>query len=162
MRILDQTFSGFQDIYKNYSLGPRYSAMHPDALEVFSTVKQITGYLDIEGAHEDFKNLSYFRNLEVIHGRQLMESYFASLSIVKTSLQSLELKSLKRINAGSVVIQHNDKICYVNEIKWAKLQKSGEHGFVVERNRNKEDCSKFLFLKLKTLQNKLKFSSTFL
>ncbi|XP_023305404.2 epidermal growth factor receptor isoform X1 [Lucilia cuprina] len=142
LRILDQTFSGFQDIYKNYSLGPRYSSMHPDALEVFSTVKEITGYLDIEGAHPDFKNLSYFRNLEVIHGRQLMESYFASLSIVKTSLQSLELKSLKRINAGSVVIQHNDKICYVNEINWTKLQKSGEHGFVVERNRNKEDCKK--------------------
>ncbi|XP_013119135.1 epidermal growth factor receptor isoform X2 [Stomoxys calcitrans] len=142
IRVLDQTFSGYQDVYTNYSLGTRYIAMHPDRMEVFSTVKEITGYLDIEGAHPAFKNLSYFRNLEVIHGRQLMESYFASLSIVKSSLQSLELKSLKRINAGSVVIQHNDKICYVNDIAWGKLQKSMEHGFVVEENRNKEECKK--------------------
>ncbi|KAL9912330.1 epidermal growth factor receptor isoform 2-T2 [Glossina fuscipes fuscipes] len=142
IRVLDQTFSGYQDIYKNYTLGPRYIAMHPDRMEVFSTVKEITGYLDIEGAHPDFKNLSYFRNLEVIHGRQLMESYFASLSIVKSSLESLELKSLKRINAGSVVIQHNDKICYVKDIDWTKIQKSTDHGIVVEMNRNQEECKK--------------------
>ncbi|XP_073812361.1 epidermal growth factor receptor-like isoform X1 [Musca autumnalis] len=146
IRVLYQTFSGYQDIYKNYTLGPRYRSMHPDRMEVFSTVKEITGYLDIEGAHSDFKNLSYFRNLEVIHGRQVMDFYYASLSIVKTSLQSLELKSLKRINAGSVVIRYNYRMCYVNDIDWTKLQKSEGRGFVVEMNRNKEDCKKYGFV----------------
>ncbi|KAH8329757.1 hypothetical protein KR067_011720, partial [Drosophila pandora] len=107
IRILDQTFSGYQDIYSNYTMGPRYIPLDPERLEVFSTVKEITGYLNIEGIHPRFKNLSYFRNLEIIHGRQLMESLFASLSIVKSSLYSLELRNLKRISAGSVVIQHN-------------------------------------------------------
>ncbi|CAD7014899.1 unnamed protein product [Ceratitis capitata] len=90
IRVLDQTFFGYQHIYSNNSFGPRFIAMHPDRLE----------------------NLSYFRNLEVIHGRQLMESYFASLSIVRSSLESLELRSLKRINSGAVVIQQNDNIAF--------------------------------------------------
>ncbi|XP_011198656.2 epidermal growth factor receptor isoform X1 [Bactrocera dorsalis] len=140
VRVLDQTFFGYQHIYSNNSFGPRFIAMHPDRLEVFSTVKEITGYLDIEGAHPAFKNLSYFRNLEVIHGRQLMESYFASLSIVRSSLESLELRSLKRINSGAVVIQQNDNICFVSDIDWQKVQKSVDHGVVIARNRNETEC----------------------
>ncbi|XP_055920850.1 epidermal growth factor receptor isoform X2 [Eupeodes corollae] len=142
IRILEQSFTGYQSVHKNYSLGPRYLSMHPNRLEVFSTVKEITGYLDIQGMHPDFKNLSYFRNLEVIHGRQLMENYFASLSIVVSSLESLELRSLKRINSGAVVIQQNERMCFVNGIAWGKILKSLDHGVVIAKNRNETDCEK--------------------
>lgn len=83
LEILDQSFSGYQHVFQNFSFGARYIKMHPDKLEVFSTLKEVTGYINIQGAHDEFKNLSYFRNLEVIGGRQLMENYFASLYIVK-------------------------------------------------------------------------------
>ena len=59
--ILDHSFKGFQQIYTNYSFGPRYPEMHPDRLEVFSTLKEVTGFINIQGSHEDFRNLSYFR-----------------------------------------------------------------------------------------------------
>lgn len=59
--ILDQSFEGYQQVYANYSFGERYQKMHPDRLEVFSTLKEVTGYISIQGSHPDFKNLSYFR-----------------------------------------------------------------------------------------------------
>lgn len=83
LEILDQTFSGYQQVYSNFSFGPRFIKIHPDRLEVFSTLKEITGYLNIQGYNDQFNNLSYFRNLEVIGGRQLKENLFASLFIVK-------------------------------------------------------------------------------
>jgi epidermal growth factor receptor len=85
LEILDQTFEGYQHVYNNFSFGPRYIKLHPDRLEAFSSLKEITGYINIQGYHEHFTNLSYFRNLEVIHGRQLKENYFASLYVVKVS-----------------------------------------------------------------------------
>lgn len=142
IRVLDHTFSGYQDIDSHYEMGTRYISMHPDRLEVFSTVKEITGYLNIEGEHAEFKNLSYFRNLEIIHGRDLIESFFAALSIVKSSLTSLELRSLKRINSGSVVVQHNKNLCYVNNIRWSTVQKTSDQKQFIHENLNSSECRK--------------------
>ena len=92
--ILDHSFAGFQQIYPNFTFGPRYPRMSPERLDVFSTLKEITGFINVQASHPEFKNLSYFRNLETIGGRQLTE-YFSALYIVKTSLQSLNMRSLK-------------------------------------------------------------------
>ncbi|XP_008214045.1 epidermal growth factor receptor isoform X2 [Nasonia vitripennis] len=139
--ILDHSFKGYQHVYDNFTLGKHYSPMHPDRLEVFSTLKEITGYLDIQADHKDFKNLSYFRNLEVIGGRTLTE-YFASLYIVKTSLVSLNLNSLKTINSGSVAILENKKLCYAGTINWDKIRKSPEHDSLLSNNKNGTQCIK--------------------
>ncbi|KAG5675685.1 hypothetical protein PVAND_005570 [Polypedilum vanderplanki] len=140
LEILDQTFAGYQQVYSNFSFGPRFIKINPDKLEVFSTVKEITGYLNIQGYHEQFTNLSYFRNLEVIGGRQLRENLFASLYIVKTSLTSLGLKSLKRVNSGAIVIVENKHLCFANEINWDKIKKSKDHEVVVTKNKIATEC----------------------
>uniref|UniRef100_A0A1B0DKW0 receptor protein-tyrosine kinase n=1 Tax=Phlebotomus papatasi TaxID=29031 RepID=A0A1B0DKW0_PHLPP len=88
LEILEQTFNGYQHVFANFSFGQRFIRLHPDRLEVFSTLKEVTGYINIQADHEHFTNLSYFRNLEVIGGRQLMENYFASLYIVKVRIDS--------------------------------------------------------------------------
>ncbi|XP_063244948.1 epidermal growth factor receptor isoform X2 [Bacillus rossius redtenbacheri] len=139
LMILDQTFKGFQQIYANFSFGPRYQMMHPDNLEVFSTLREVTGFVNIQGYHKDFTNLSYFRNLEVIGGRALTE-YFASLYIVKTSLQSLGLRSLKKIHAGSVAILENKNLCFAQNIDWKKIKKSLSHGILLQNNKPELDC----------------------
>ncbi|XP_054273985.1 epidermal growth factor receptor isoform X2 [Macrosteles quadrilineatus] len=139
--ILDQSFEGFQQVYSNYSFGERYQKMHPDRLEVFSTLKEVTGYISIQGSHPDFKNLSYFRNLEVIGGRTLTE-YFASLYIVKTSLKSLGLRSLKKIHSGSIAILENKELCFAQGVDWKRIKKSGEHGTLLQNNKRDEDCIK--------------------
>lgn len=61
LTILEQSFKGFQQVYRNFSFGPHYQEMHPDKLEVFSTLKEVTGFINIQGSHKDFTNLSYFR-----------------------------------------------------------------------------------------------------
>ena len=113
--------------------------MHPDRLEVFRTLKEVTGFLNIQGDHEDFTNLSYFRNLEVIGGRTLTE-YFASLYIVKTALVSLGLNSLKTIKSGSIAILENKNLCYAHSIDWRRIKKSPEHESLLQNNGNETLC----------------------
>nr|CAD7198577.1 unnamed protein product [Timema douglasi] len=139
LQILDQSFKGFQQVYANFSFGPRYEKMHPDRLEVFSTLREVTGFVNIQGYHQDFTNLSYFRNLEVIGGRALTE-YFSSLYIVKTSLKFLGLRSLKKIHSGSVAILENKNLCFAKTINWTKIKKSSEHGTLDHNNKPKEEC----------------------
>ncbi|XP_039287405.1 epidermal growth factor receptor [Nilaparvata lugens] len=139
--ILDQSFKGFQQVYNNYSFGERYQKMHPDSLEVFSTLKEVTGYINIQGDHPDFTNLSYFRNLEVIGGRQLTE-YFSSLYIVKTSLKSLGLRALKKVHSGSVAILENKNLCFAQGIDWNRIKKSHEHTTMLQNNKHDDQCKK--------------------
>lgn len=114
--------------------------MHPDSLEVFSTLTEVTEYINIQGSHEKFTNLSYFRNLKVIGGRKKVDNYFASLYIVKTALKSLELKSLKKINSGAVVIVENENLCFAPQISWKKIQKSSENQNIIENNKSEAEC----------------------
>lgn len=150
IEILDQTFDGYQHVYSNFSFGQRYIKMHPDRLEVFSTLREVTGYINIQGDHSEFTNLSYFRNLEVIGGRQLLDTFFASFSIIKTNLKSLELRSMKHINSGAVVILENKNLCFANDIDWAQIKKTNSNGnsnnnnneIMIGSNRDQNECRK--------------------
>ena len=116
--------------------------MDPSRLEALSTVNEITGYLNVQvrylatlkvlaGAngtpdhhfilnvqahHAAFRTLDAFRNLKTIGGRQLTE-YFSSLYVVKTSLTSLNLRSLRKIRSGSVAILENKELCFTSEVR---------------------------------------------
>ncbi|XP_025829040.1 epidermal growth factor receptor-like [Agrilus planipennis] len=140
IHILENSFTGYQHVYSNSTFGERYPPMHPNRLEVFSTLKEITGFLNIQAYHPDFKNLSYFRNLEIIGGRTVHD-YFSSLYIVKTSLESLELKSLKKINSGTVVILENKHLCFADGINWRKIIKSSEHMAFLQNNKDLKKCA---------------------
>ncbi|KAG8192328.1 hypothetical protein JTE90_002148 [Oedothorax gibbosus] len=137
--ILDTSFNGFQDVYPNFTFGLPHGKMHPSKLEVFSTLKQVTGFISIQASHADFKNLSFFRNLEVIGGRQLTE-YFAALYIVKTSLESLNMRSLKKISSGGVAILENERLCFANTINWQRVMKSNSHSILLQSNGNETMC----------------------
>ncbi|EFA01355.2 epidermal growth factor receptor isoform X1 [Tribolium castaneum] len=137
--ILQNTFEGYQHFYPNYTFGARYPRMHPDRLEVFSTLKEVTGHINVQAYHSDFTNLSYFRNLEVIGGRSLSD-YFTSLYIVKSSLKSLELRSLKRLNAGTVAILENTHLCFADNINWDKIRRSHEHVVMISNNSDPRLC----------------------
>nr|XP_023021161.1 epidermal growth factor receptor [Leptinotarsa decemlineata] len=137
--ILENSFKGFQSVFPNYTFGDRYPAMHPSALSVFSTLKEITGYLNIQAYHPDFKNLSYFSNLEVIGGRALYE-YSTSVYIVKTSLESLDLRSLKRINMGTVAILENKHLCLAEGINWDLIRKSHDNHLMLSNNSDLNSC----------------------
>ena len=94
---------------------------------------------NVQADHEKFTNLSYFRNLEVIGGRSLTE-FFASLHVVRTSLVSLGLKSLKRINSGAVMILENKNLCFGENINWTKIRNPTIHNVFLLNNRNASLC----------------------
>ncbi|XP_055297610.1 epidermal growth factor receptor-like [Sitodiplosis mosellana] len=120
--ILDQTFNGFMPVSADFPFGSQIiKMMHPDHLEVFSTLREVTGYINIQGDHPGFTNLSYFQNLEVIGGRQLYGNKEASLYIIKTSLKLLELCSLKKINSGAVCILENRNLCKKSHTHESKI-----------------------------------------
>lgn len=141
LKILQQSFTGYQDFINNYEFGPHYLPMSPDKLEVFSTLKEITGFLDIQASHENFTDLRYFRNLEVIGGRQHVE-YFSALYIVKTSLRSLELRSLKTVRSGNIAILENPELCFAEGVNWTKVIKTKEQKIFLQNNRPVEECAK--------------------
>lgn len=132
-------FFFLQEIYENFTFGPRYPAMDPSRLEALSTVKEVTGFLNIQAHHPNFTNLNAFRNLEIIGGRHLTE-YFSSLYIVKTSLTSLNMRKLNVIRSGSVAILENEDLCYAQDIVWTKIMKSQSHNTLLQNNRPTQKC----------------------
>ncbi|MCL4143179.1 UNVERIFIED_CONTAM: hypothetical protein GTU68_019816, partial [Idotea baltica] len=141
LTLLDHSFSGFQHVYRNFTFGAKYPEMRPSKLEVFSTLKEVTGYISIQASDPEFTNLSFLRNLEVIGGRETTE-YFSSLYIVKTSLKSLGLRSLKRIRSGSVYILENSNLCFGDSIEWRELIKGDDpkSQLLMQNNRKSESC----------------------
>uniref|UniRef100_T1DFZ1 Receptor protein-tyrosine kinase n=1 Tax=Cupiennius salei TaxID=6928 RepID=T1DFZ1_CUPSA len=137
--ILDTSFNGFQEVYPNLTFGQLHAKMHPLRLEAFSTLMEVTGYVRIEASHVDFRNLSFFRNLQVIGGRELTE-YFAALYIVKTSLESLNTRSLRRVSSGNVAILENGRLCFADTVRYERIIKSTSHSILLQSNGDAARC----------------------
>ncbi|KAK7878770.1 hypothetical protein WMY93_030930 [Mugilogobius chulae] len=94
--------------------------LDPEKLKIFNTVREITDILSIQSWPENMTDLSVFSNLETIEGRSLYKSY--ALMVMKIpSLESLGLRSLRRIKDGSVYITGNKKLCYHHTMNWSKI-----------------------------------------
>lgn len=130
IRIVSATFDG--DPYYNYP------GLHPDSFEVFSSVRAITGHLLVQGSHQDFKSLAYFRNLEIIEGQELTQN--TSLQVLHTSLESLDLRSLREVSAGNIVIGMNKNLCYADTVNYSRLLTGSNQRVVVKRNKSVSQC----------------------
>ncbi|XP_053338604.1 receptor tyrosine-protein kinase erbB-3b [Clarias gariepinus] len=94
--------------------------LDPQKLKVFSTVREITGILNIQSWPAELTDLSVFSNLTTIRGRTLQLPF--SLLVMKVdSLTSLGLHSLREISDGSVYISNNTNLCYQHTIKWQQI-----------------------------------------
>lgn len=56
-------------------------------------------------------------------------------------LTSLDLVSLKSVKYGSVVMTHNEYLCYWYTINWNKI---APKRFIVQNNMEKEECGEFM------------------
>ena len=81
----------------------------------------------------------FFYFQETIGGRQMTE-YFSALYIVKTSLISLNMRSLREIRSGSVAILENQELCYAQNINWKQIMKSSSHNTLLQNNRPPQKC----------------------
>uniref|UniRef100_A0A673K1W0 Receptor protein-tyrosine kinase n=1 Tax=Sinocyclocheilus rhinocerous TaxID=307959 RepID=A0A673K1W0_9TELE len=113
--ILTTTFNG--------DLHTKTPGLDPTKLNVFKTVKEITGYLVIQQWPEDMPSLSAFENLEVIRGRTKKQGAF-SFAVTQTEITYFGLRSLREISDGDVVISQNKHLCYTSPDHWKHLFKS--------------------------------------
>ncbi|XP_026566859.1 receptor tyrosine-protein kinase erbB-3 [Pseudonaja textilis] len=99
------------------------NALDPEKLNVFRTVREITGYLNIQSWPKHMQNFSIFSNLVTIGGRSLYNRGFSLLIMKNMNVTSLDFRSLQEISAGQVYITENRQLCYYNTINWARLSR---------------------------------------
>uniref|UniRef100_A0A3Q1ISA8 Receptor protein-tyrosine kinase n=1 Tax=Anabas testudineus TaxID=64144 RepID=A0A3Q1ISA8_ANATE len=122
------------DMY--HGIGP----LDPERLNVFRTVKEITGYLNIQSWPENMTDLSVFSNLATIGGRSLYSGI--SLLILKQRwISSLQFQSLNEISAGNVYIFNNSRLCFYNTVNWTSLFRTPSQKVLVRNNREPKECT---------------------
>uniref|UniRef100_A0A672H2K3 Receptor protein-tyrosine kinase n=1 Tax=Salarias fasciatus TaxID=181472 RepID=A0A672H2K3_SALFA len=122
------------DVYHNIE------ALDPEKLNVFRTVREITGYLNIQSWPDNMTDLSVFSNLATIGGRALY-SGISLLVLKQQGISSLQFQSLREISAGNVHITENSQLCYYNTVNWTRLFRAANQNFLVRDNRSPQECS---------------------
>ncbi|XP_037131612.1 epidermal growth factor receptor [Syngnathus acus] len=113
--------------------------MDPAQLDVFKTVKEITGYLWIQTWPASMNSLGPLENLEIIRGRTKRGS--RSLVVTQLDISYLGLRSLKEISDGDVVIIKNQNLCYTDGGHWKALFKSVGQAATVGENADSGKCA---------------------
>uniref|UniRef100_A0A8C7VTQ2 Receptor protein-tyrosine kinase n=1 Tax=Oncorhynchus mykiss TaxID=8022 RepID=A0A8C7VTQ2_ONCMY len=122
------------DVYHNIE------ALDPEKLNVFRTVREITGFLNIQSWPENMTDLSVFSNLATIGGRALYSGI--SLLVLKQRwISSLQLQSLNEISAGNVYITNNSQLCYYNTVNWTGLFRANNQKVLIRNNRDPKECT---------------------
>ncbi|XP_076858363.1 receptor tyrosine-protein kinase erbB-4 [Brachyhypopomus gauderio] len=114
-------------------------ALDPEKLNVFRTVREITGYLNIQSWPENMTDLSVFSSLATIGGRSLY-SGISLLVLKQQGLASLQLQSLREISAGNVYVTNNSQLCYYNTINWTSLFRIPTQKALIRNNRESREC----------------------
>nr|XP_023855877.1 receptor tyrosine-protein kinase erbB-4-like [Salvelinus alpinus] len=123
-----------RDVYHNIE------ALDPEKLNVFRTVREITGFLNIQSWPENMTDLSVFSNLATIGGRALYSGI--SLLVLKQRwISSLQLQSLNEISAGNVYITNNSQLCYYNTVNWTGLFRANNQKVLIRNNRDPKECT---------------------
>ncbi|XP_048366539.1 epidermal growth factor receptor isoform X2 [Sphaerodactylus townsendi] len=132
LSFLKVTFSG--DTYT------KTRALDPKKLDIFKTIKEITGFLLIQDWPENSTDLSVFENLEVIQGRTKHHGQYA-IVITNVAIKSLGLHALKEVSDGDVAILRNKNLCYSDSVNWTTLFKINNQKTRIILNGNQTECA---------------------
>uniref|UniRef100_A0A8C7ZJL7 Receptor protein-tyrosine kinase n=1 Tax=Oryzias sinensis TaxID=183150 RepID=A0A8C7ZJL7_9TELE len=127
------------DMY--HGIGP----LDPERLNVFRTVKEITGFLNIQSWPENMTDLSVFSNLVTIGGRSLY-SGISLLILKQRRISSFQFQSLNEISAGNVYIFNNSRLCFYNTINWTSLFRTPSQKVLIRNNREPMECRECLMI----------------
>uniref|UniRef100_A0A8C4QW65 receptor protein-tyrosine kinase n=2 Tax=Eptatretus burgeri TaxID=7764 RepID=A0A8C4QW65_EPTBU len=120
------TISGNLIFLQTGILGDRYyniSRLEPSKLQVFHTVKEITGFLNIEAWPQNMTDLRVLENVMTIRGRDNRNDYSFLISNIG-HLKAFKLQSLQEISEGSVYIKRNPNLCYQTTVNWTRILRS--------------------------------------
>ncbi|NWX22743.1 ERBB4 kinase, partial [Aegotheles bennettii] len=116
------------------------AAINPEKLNIFQTVREITGYLNIQSWPENMTDFRVFSNLVTIGGRALY-SGLSLLILKQQGITSLQFQSLKQISAGNIYITDNSNLCYYHTVNWTSLFSTPSQKTVIHRNKKAENCT---------------------
>ncbi|XP_073470075.1 receptor tyrosine-protein kinase erbB-3 [Aquarana catesbeiana] len=116
------------------------SALDPNKLNVFRTVQEITGYLNIQSWPKHMNDFSVFSSLTTIGGRTLYNRGVSLLIMKNSNVTSLGLRSLRDISAGKVYITENENLCYYHTINWSRLFSNRRQNTDVKNNKAAATC----------------------
>ncbi|XP_060762391.1 epidermal growth factor receptor [Neoarius graeffei] len=136
------TINGDISILRTTFQGDKFTGtppLDPARLNIFKTVKEITGTLLIQCWTSDLPSLSPFENLEVIRGRTKHQGT-VSLGVSGTDITHLGLRALREISDGDVTIIHNSKLCYSSPSHWKLLFKSDTQTAKLAYNTDAATC----------------------
>uniref|UniRef100_A0A3Q3JV09 Receptor protein-tyrosine kinase n=1 Tax=Monopterus albus TaxID=43700 RepID=A0A3Q3JV09_MONAL len=122
------------DVYHNIE------ALDPEKLNVFRTVREITGFLNIQSWPDNMTDLSVFSSLATIGGRALY-SGISLLVLKQQGISSLQLQSLREISAGNIHIAENNQLCYYNTVNWTRLFREVKQTDFQQWSRHAESCT---------------------
>uniref|UniRef100_UPI00358E9C57 receptor tyrosine-protein kinase erbB-4-like isoform X2 n=1 Tax=Myxine glutinosa TaxID=7769 RepID=UPI00358E9C57 len=114
--------------------------LNPSKLNVFRSVKEITGYLMIQAWPENMTDLQVFANLTTIQGRTLHKGVSLLVSLVP-GITSLGLSSLREISAGSVYLEKNENLCFYQTVNWMRLFNSPDQMHYILENKPASNCT---------------------
>ncbi|CAK9301053.1 unnamed protein product [Gordionus sp. m RMFG-2023] len=84
-------------------------------LDALRSIRVITGFLRLQLLPDEAgHDLNFFDNLEVVAGRFKLSFDKYSISVFKTELISLGLRSLRSVPAGGVRFMENEHLCYLD------------------------------------------------
>uniref|UniRef100_S4RD75 receptor protein-tyrosine kinase n=1 Tax=Petromyzon marinus TaxID=7757 RepID=S4RD75_PETMA len=117
--------------------------LDPDKLNVFRSIKEITGHLMIQAWPENMTDFAVFENLTTIRGRVLQSvgRTFSLLVARIPNITALGLASLQEVSAGNVYLKNNERLCYYNTIKWPAVFVSEQQTSYVHDNKPEADCN---------------------
>ncbi|XP_053389075.1 epidermal growth factor receptor-like, partial [Mercenaria mercenaria] len=119
---------------------PVTGAITVDVLQTLKDVKEIDGFVTIQGMPPELRHLTFLAGLEVIHGRNLSSG--ASLSIQNTEIEFLGLTSLQRINNGNVELANNKYLCYLENLDMSLIFANTSQRLLKKANQNESECEK--------------------
>ncbi|XP_078542411.1 receptor tyrosine-protein kinase erbB-3 isoform X2 [Lissotriton helveticus] len=114
--------------------------LDPEKLNVFRSVQEITGYLNIQAWPKNMTDLGVFANLTIIGGRSLYNRGFSLLVMKNKNMTSLGFRSLREISAGKVYITDNGQLCFYHTVRWSAIFRDRKQGTDIKNNRPEKEC----------------------
>lgn len=105
----------------------------------FPDLVEITGYFLLYRAFGLNSIGKIFPNLAVIRGNTLFHNY-ALVIYEMYHLQEIGFSHLTDILRGSVRIEKNPGLCYVDTVDWDLIAREGKGGHFIKANKKNEEC----------------------
>lgn len=108
----------------------------------FPKLREITGFFVLYRVSQLLSLRNLFPNLAVIRGNTLFYNY-ALVIYEMLEMQEIGLSGLVTILRGSVRLEKNPNLCYMDTIDWSLIVREGTENMFIADNKDQGSCLNF-------------------